>query len=249
MASMQTLTLPTRRDEAWRYSDHAALARVWPTLAAPERIVVAAGEQAVRIVDALPESGILQIEAELGEDARLALFGLVAGHDYGRLEVAVRLASGAHLELGAAILGGGAQTLEVVTRIDHAEPDATSNQVVRSVLGGRATGSFLGKVHVARDAQRTDAEQSVKAMLLDRGATANAVPQLEIYADDVKCAHGATVGELDATGLFYMAARGIPPAIAKRLMLQAFIADAFVEAGDAGEALEARATEYLGSLL
>lgn len=249
MASMQTLTLPTRRDEAWRYSDHAALTRVWPTLAAPERIVVAAGEQAVRIVDALPESGILQIEAELGEGARLALFGLVAGHDYGRLEVAVRLASGAHLELGAAILGGGTQTLEVVTRIDHAEPDATSNQVVRSVLGGRATGSFLGKVHVARDAQRTDAEQSVKAMLLDRGATANAVPQLEIYADDVKCAHGATVGELEAMGLFYMAARGIPPAIAKRLMLQAFIADAFVEAGDAGEALEARATEYLGSLL
>jgi len=215
MASMQTLTLPTRRDEAWRYSDHAALARVWPTLAAPERIVVAAGEQAVRIVDALPESGILQIEAELGEDARLALFGLVAGHDYGRLEVAVRLASGAHLELGAAILGGGAQTLEVVTRIDHAEPDATSNQVVRSVLGGRATGSFLGKVHVARDAQRTDAEQSVKAMLLDRGATANAVPQLEIYADDVKCAHGAT------------RSRGVPADQARSMLVQAFLHEAF----------------------
>lgn len=247
--TLPTHPLPTKRDEAWRYSDHAAVARAWSALPAPERVVVAAREEAVRIIDALPESGILQIEAELGEGARLALFGLVAGHDYGRIEVAVRLASGAHLELGAAILGGGMQTLEVVTRIDHAEPDATSNQVVRSVLGGRATGSFLGKVHVARDAQRTDAEQSVKAMLLDRGATANAVPQLEIYADDVKCAHGATVGELDATGLFYMAARGIPPAIAKRLMLQAFIADAFVEAGAAGEALEARATDYLGALL
>ena len=71
------------------------------------------------------------------------------------------------------------------------------------MLNGKATGSYLGKVEVARGAQKTDAEQSVKAMLLDRGATANCKPELEIFADDVKCAHGATVGELDAMQLFY----------------------------------------------
>ena len=71
------------------------------------------------------------------------------------------------------------------------------------MLGGKAVGSYLGKVEVARGAQQTDGEQSVKAMLLDRGATANCKPELEIYADDVKCAHGASVGELDAMQMFY----------------------------------------------
>ena len=75
-------------------------------------------------------------------------------------------------------------------------------------------------------------EQSIRAMLLDRTATANAKPELEIYADDVKCAHGCAVGELDAAGLFYLESRGLPPAEAKRLMLQAFIAEAFVGAAE-----------------
>ena len=244
-----TATLPSRRDEAWRYSDHDAVALAWPTVAEPERIAVAAGETHSRIIDALPASGIVRIDATLGEGARLELFALVAGVDYGRVEISARLATGAHVEIGGAILGSGTQVLEIVTAVDHAEPGATSHQVVRTVLAGTATGSFLGKVHVARHAQQTDAEQSVKAMLLDRGATANAVPQLEIYADDVKCAHGATVGELDAMGLFYLAARGIAPATAKRLMLQAFLADAFVGAGDAREGLEARAVGLLEAML
>lgn len=244
-----TATLPSRRDEAWRYSDHDAVARVWTDVATPERIAIPAGETHIRIIDTLPAIGVIRIDASLGEGARLELFALVAGVDYGRVEVTARLSTGAHVEIGGAILGHAAQTLEIVTAVDHAEPGATSHQVVRSVLGGTATGSFLGKVHVARHAQATDAEQSVKAMLLDRGATANAVPQLEIYADDVKCAHGATVGELDAMSLFYLAARGIAPATAKRLMLQAFLADAFVEAGDAREALEARAVELLEAML
>ena len=119
----------------------------------------------------------------------------------------------------------------------HAGPDATSNQVIRSVLAGHATGTYLGKVAVARGAQKTDAAQSVRAMLLDRTATANAKPELEIYADDVKCAHGCAVGELDAqTRCSTWPARGLPPAEAKRLMLQAFIAEAFVGAAAMTEA-------------
>ena len=173
---------------------------------------------------------------------------LNAGGAYGRVSLDVTLKDGAHFELGGVILGTGEQVLEIVTTVTHAEPNATSNQVVRSVLGGHATGSYLGKVAVARDAQKTDASQSVKAMLLDRTATANAKPELEIYADDVKCAHGATVGELDKAALFYLASRGLPPAEAKQLLLQAFVAGVF-EGAEAQEALTSAALVKLGAMV
>ncbi len=91
------------------------------------------------------------------------------------------------------------------------------------VLGGKAVGSYLGKVEVARGAQQTDGEQSVKAMLLDRGATANCKPELEIFADDVKCAHGATVGELDPDANVLRESRGLDPASARALLLEGFV--------------------------
>jgi Fe-S cluster assembly protein SufD len=91
------------------------------------------------------------------------------------------------------------------------------------VLGDKAVGSYLGKVEVARGAQQTDGEQSVKAMLLDRGATANCKPELEIFADDVKCAHGASVGELDRMQMFYAVSRGLDPASARALLLEGFV--------------------------
>ena len=114
---------------------------------------------------------------------------------------------------------------------------------MRSVLGGTATGSYLGKVAVARDAQGSDSVQSVKAMLLSRGATANAKPELEIYADDVKCAHGATVGELDREQLFYAAARGLDPAGARALLLEGFVGGLWdeIEGDDQGIGELARA--------
>ena len=108
-------------------------------------------------------------------------------------------------------------------------------QVVRAVHWGAATGNFLGRIEVARDAQKTDAAQDFKGLLLERGASANAKPELEIYADDVKCAHGAAIGQMDETARFYMAARGIPPEGAQRLLVQAFIADAFAALEDESE--------------
>lgn len=248
------LPLPTRRDEAWRYSDLDALAPLWPDIAGKrEEIVVAAGESANRqiVLEAAdPNVAVKTVTVRIEKGARFALHCLAVAADYGRIAVEVTLEEGAHFELGGAILGSGGQTLEIITEVRHAKPSATSNQVVRSVLAGKATGSFLGKVAVARDAQKTDAAQSVKAMLLDRSATANAKPELEIYADDVKCAHGATVGELDRGALFYMASRGIPPEEARRLMLQAFIADAFVAMEDDGarEAMEAQALAALEAI-
>lgn len=248
-----TAPLPTWRDEAWRYADLKALETVWPKLDGPEHIDVPAGESASRQIAELPITdgvGIVDLDITIGDNATFALHVLATAADYGRIQVKATLGKGAHFELGGAILGSGTQTLEIVTETVHAEPDATSNQVVRSVLAGKATGSFLGKIHVARDAQKTDAAQSVKAMLLDRTATANAKPELEIFADDVKCAHGATVGELDKQALFYMASRGLPPELAQKLMLQAFIADAFVSMDDDGarEAIESKALEALDAI-
>ena len=244
---------PTRRDEAWRYSDLEAVASVWP-VPSPEVIEVAAGQCISRVIvqdAALDAVAIRDFRVVLHKGATASFHVLNVGGKLGRVAIDVTCHEGAHFELGGAMLGSGDQTLEIVTTLNHIEPNATSNQVVRSVLGGRATGSYLGKVAVARHAQKTDASQSVKAMLLTRTATANARPELEIFADDVKCAHGATVGELDAAALFYLASRGIAPAEAKVLLLQAFVASAFAGVEDEAErgALEVAAKAALERLI
>ncbi|MDE2435034.1 MAG: SufD family Fe-S cluster assembly protein [Sphingomonadales bacterium] len=239
--------LPTRHDEDFRYADLEALAPLWPV--ALETIAVAAGEsRALSLIhtDARPIARELAIT--LDDGASFDLRVLNAGAASGRIAVRATLGRGARFHLGAAQLAGDAATAEIVTHVTHAAPDAVSRQVVRSVAGGGATANYLGKVLVAKGADGTDGEQSVRAMLLDRTATANARPELEIHADDVKCAHGCAVGELDANGLFYMASRGLPPAEAKRLMLQAFIAEAFVGAGDE-EALQEQALAALEAML
>ena len=246
MFAVSTALLPTRRDEAFRYSDIEALARFWP-LPVAEHIVVPARGEFVRTI--VQDSGTIhQLDIAIGKGATAAIHVLNIGGDYGRVELNVTLHEGADFNLGAVQIGGGSQTLEVITTVTHAEPGATSSQVVRSVLAGKATGTYLGKVSVASDAQKTDSTQSVKAMLLDRTATANAKPELEIYADDVKCAHGCAIGELDPMGLFYLAARGIAPADAKKLMLQAFIATVFNDAADEAMLTEA-ALKKLGELV
>ena len=216
--------LPTRKLEAYRYADIDALASVWQQLAAPERVEIAAQQKLQQIW--LPSGEDVEVrraEVVVEPGAEFALFALNTAREYGRIELDVTLREGARFSLNAANIGTGTSTLEVVTTVRHDEPAATSRQTVRSVLGGKAVGSYLGKVAVARDAQQSDGEQSVKAMLLDRGATANCKPELEIYADDVKCAHGASVGELDPNQLFYAMSRGLDPASAKALLLEGFV--------------------------
>lgn len=240
------MPVPTRHDEAWRYSDIAAVEAAWP-LPVPESIIVPAGGHFARTI--VQDTGAIhQLEIAIGKGATAAIHILNIGGDYGRVELNVTLHEQADFKLGAVQIGGNTQTLEIVTTVTHAEPKATSSQIVRSVLAGTATGTYLGKVAVARDAQLTDSVQSVKAMLLDRSATANAKPELEIYADDVKCAHGCAIGELDAMGLFYLQARGFAPADAKKLMLQAFVAGVFEGAADE-EMLTDTALKKLGELV
>ena len=242
----QIAALPTSRREEWRYADFAALATL-----APERfgewkdVALAAGETRRKcMVLGGDEPELHRIRLTVGEGARAELFVVNCGGDYTRVEVQVRLARGAHFQFGGVTIGGGDATREFVTRTVHAEPGATSAQVVRAVHWGTATGNFLGRIDVTRDAQQTDAAQDFKGLLLERGASANAKPELEIFADDVKCAHGAAIGEMDETARFYMAARGLPPEIAQKLLVRAFIADALVALED-----EAEREKLLGAAL
>ncbi|MBV7258622.1 SufD family Fe-S cluster assembly protein [Erythrobacter crassostreae] len=247
-------TLPTRRDEAWRYADIDAVQRLGTAaLDAWQDIAVANGEtwQDTMVIGTdAPE--LRRIRLTLGEGATAAIFVTNTGRDFTRVEVEVTLGKGAHFEFGGVTIGGGDAVREFVTTTIHAEPDATSNQTVRAVHWGTGTGNFLGEIKVARHAQKTDAAQDFKGLLLEAGASANAVPQLEIFADDVKCAHGATVGQLDEAARYYMAARGLSPEQSQRLLVQAFLGDAFVELDDEAareKLLEAALTALEGASL
>ncbi|WP_164156417.1 SufD family Fe-S cluster assembly protein [Sandarakinorhabdus rubra] len=238
-----TAALPTRRDEAWRYSDLKAVARHWPVVVEP--VVVPAGEHRTDIIRA-SEDGIRHLAISIGAGASYRLTILDAGRSYGRIALDVTCHEGADFQLGAVLVGHGAQTIELATTVRHVAPHATSRQIVRAVAGGTATTSYLGQVAVAREGQKTDASQSFKALLLNRGAAANAKPELEIFADDVKCAHGAAIGEIDRAALFYMASRGVPPAQARALMTRAFLSDALEGLDDASiEALDAEISAIL----
>ena len=229
-----TAPFPTRKQEEWRYADLDALQPVWEQFAEPATLTVGPGESFENVW--LPTADDVQVQRmrialEKGASARI--FVLNAAPVYGRIELEISLAESADFELFGANIGTGLSTNEIVTNVKHIGVGGRSRQVIRSVLNGKATGSYLGKVEVARGAQQTDAEQSVKAMLLDRGATANAKPELEIFADDVKCAHGATVGELDAMQLFYAESRGLDPASARALLLEGFVMGLWDSAKDA----------------
>ena len=235
---MTLATHPSTRDEDWRYSDPAAIEALAPAeLEAWHEATLAPGE--ARSKDLILDNanaGLNRVRLDVGAGARADIFAVLSADTYTRLEIEVTLREGAHFQLGAVTIGGGDATREIVTRVTHAEANATSDQVVRSVHWGAATGNFIGRIAVARDAQKTDAAQSFKGLLLERGASANAKPELEIFADDVKCAHGAAIGQMDEMAQFYMASRGLPPEAAKALLVRAFVADAFAAHG-APEAL------------
>ena len=226
---------PTRKQEEWRYADLDALKPVWEQLSDVTTLTVAAGESLEQVwLPTREDVQVRRVQLALGEGAKARIFALNNAATYGRIELEVSLAADADFELYAANIGSNLSTNEVVTNVRHLGERGRSRQVIRSVLSGKATGSYLGKVGVARGAQQTDGEQSVKAMLLDRGATANCKPELEIFADDVKCAHGATVGELDPMQLFYAESRGLDPVSARALLLEGFVMGLWDSAKDAG---------------
>ena len=177
--------------------------------------------------EAVASFHVATVFATVAEDAEYDSFALATGARLARNEVHATLGgtrSAAHLN--GAQLGDGARHVDTTTVITHAAPSCASRQTFKSVLAGRSRAVFQGKIHVHRAAQKTDGYQMNQALLLSPEAEIDAKPQLEIYADDVKCSHGATVGELDADQIFYLRSRGLPLAEARAVLIEAFLADA-----------------------
>lgn len=154
-------------------------------------------------------------------------FTLNAGAKLVRNEIhTALLGPKAACHMNGAQLAGDGQHADTTTYLDHAAPDCASRQTYKTVLAGKSRGVFQGKILVRQVAQRTDGYQMNQALLLSEDAEIDAKPQLEIYADDVKCSHGATVGALDEAQLFYLRARGIPAETARAMLVQAFLVEA-----------------------
>lgn len=154
-------------------------------------------------------------------------FTVAAGALLARNEIhAALIGPGATCHMNGAQLVGDGQTADTTTSLDHAAPGCASRQTYKTVLTGRSRGVFQGKILVRRPAQKTDGYQMNQALLLSDDAEMDSKPQLEIYADDVKCSHGATVGALDPDQLFYLRARGIPAMRARAILVEAFLHEA-----------------------
>ena len=163
----------------------------------------------------------------LEERAEYSSFAFASGAALSRQETDVAFnGSGGTARLYGITLGRDGQHIDHTTRVHHGQPDCATEELFKSVLDDHAHGVFQGRIHVAPYAIGTDARQKTQTLLLSGRAVADAKPELEILADDVQCAHGATVGDLDRDALFYMAARGIPPKQARDLLIAGFIEDA-----------------------
>ncbi len=179
----------------------------------------ACGKSAGTVLDA-------DFEVALAEGASLQMIFIALGGKQVSNRMRIRL-SGRHAEcrLGGLYLPGGDQQMNFDIRLSHDVPECYSSQLFKGILRDRAQARFDGLIYVAPDAQKTEAYQANHNLLLSTEARATAMPQLEIYADDVKCSHGATVGRLNEDELFYMRSRGITAEEAARLQQMAFVGE------------------------
>jgi Fe-S cluster assembly protein SufD len=191
----------------------------------------------------------LAAQADLAAGASYEGFVLTLGARLSRHDGVVRLqGKGAQCRLNGAYLLRGQQEATHATVVDHAAPGATTRELWKGVADERAHGVFLGRIAVRPEAQQTDAQLQNRNLLLSARAAIDTKPELEILADDVKCSHGATVGDLDESALFYLRARGIGEAEARRMLIEAFAVDALASIGDTvlREHLAARLRRWLG---
>lgn len=174
-----------------------------------------------------------QFNAWIGKDAKLTLFVMNVGGKLVRQEVRVATkGEGADFTLrGVNLLGGDSHT-DLTMVLDHEVPNTGSTEVVRNVVTGRARGVFQGRINVFQVAQKTDAKMACNTLLLSDDGEFSAKPELEIFADDVACGHGATVTEIDRNHLFYLMARGIDEKTARGLLVKAFVAEVIEELDD-----------------
>lgn len=188
-----------------------------------------------------------QLRAKLAKDAKLTLFLMGFGGHLVRQEILVGVdGEGADFQLrGVNMLSGSSHT-DVTMVLDHNGLGATSEQIIRNVVTDKAKGVFQGQIRVAREAQKTDARMACNTLLLSDEGEFSAKPELEIFADDVACGHGATVTEIDETHLFYLMSRGIPEKEARGLLVKAFLAEVVEDLEDEAlvEALELRLDDW-----
>lgn len=201
--------------------------------------------------DAAPEQHIATLLGDVGADAGFQSFALVAGGSLLRRQCFIRQ-SGEHAKIGlrGVSLLKGKQHADTTLVIDHAVPRGESRELFKHIITGSASGVFQGKVLVRPHAQKTDGGMKSQTLLLSGEAAMSNKPELEIFADDVVCGHGATVGQLDGDQLFYLMTRGLPKAQAEGLLIEAFAREAieFVGNGDLRESCAAALTRWLETL-
>lgn len=165
-------------------------------------------------------------EFSLEKNSHLKSFSITLGGKIVRNDLNINfIEEFAEAVLDGLFISGKDQLIDNHTLVDHGVSHCTSNEYYKGVLKDKSTGVFNGKIHVAQDAQKTNSYQLNKSVLLSDDATMNSKPQLEIFADDVKCTHGATIGELDKDALFYLQARGIDRESAQAILIHAFVND------------------------
>jgi len=189
---------------------------------------------------------IAAVQAVQDADSRWLSHSIATGARLARNQIQTLLnARGAEAVLNGLYMARGEQLSDHHTLIDHAQPHCQSHEFYYGILSGRSHGVFNGKIFVRQDAQKTNAKQTNRNLVLSESAVINTKPQLEIYADDVKCTHGATVGQLNSEALFYLRSRGIGAALARRMLIRAFANDAVerITVAPARESLEKLLTE------
>lgn len=175
---------------------------------------------------------VATLHARLGRDSRFESDVVALGGHLSRNEVNVLFdAPGGEATLRGLFVQGGSQHADLQTFVDHATPHCQSQQLYKGILGGRARGVFNGRVRVRKDAQKTDARQTNRNLLLSESALVDTKPQLEIYADDVRCTHGATIGRMDEDALFYLRTRGIGFEDARGILTRAFAGEVLSHIG------------------
>lgn len=264
---------PTVKQEAWRYADPAALA-TYTSPTAPEmrrvdgaQLVVETlepGSQALafdlapgahlthlRLASSdLSGPAFAEVKVNVAEEANYTSVVVNFSSTYVRNEIHVDLnGKGAHTDLLGTYLLRGKGHSDTLSRVHHAVADTTSDEVYKGVLTDQGRSVFQAQIRVAPDAQRIVGNQMHRALMLSDDARVDAKPELEIFADDVQCSHGATVGELDPQHLFYLASRGVPAAEAQALLIQAFLDEVLEHVPEAHRAAcDAQVQDFLKAL-
>jgi Fe-S cluster assembly protein SufD len=203
----------------------AGAGRYWRNDVVAVRLAAGAAlSRAVLVEESAEAVHLAEFDAMLGADARFSGFALLLGGGTVRHEASVQMAGeGAACRLDGAFIVDRAEEANIVTNVDHQVPYGETRELIKGVAAGRGHGAFQGKITVREHAQKVDAHQLSRNLILGGRAVIDTKPELEIYADDVKCAHGASVGELDEAALFYLRTRGIPDAEARHMLIEGFL--------------------------